>query len=1277
LKTSDLAGLSVLRHACGSDLAGYSRRSFLNRLAVFSAVGASLESSPLRASAVPGGCLLQTQGLLSPGLEKFLKAIEPGSDLFLCERYAADLGLIFEQWSAALRATPGDVTALANFLAPEADFVAIDRFDSRSLRNSGAIRIDTIKFHPSTHTGSAAFLEGMTAYLSGFSRIDTAEFLLTELNILEQSPVSVEITVRYDLVGARASATREERVGRWSLRCQADTHGKWQIKKWEAADETRATVTGPGFVDVTAEALHGNVAAEKQFGHGTDYWRSSIDAASGLDVYGNNGIAIGDFDGDGLDDFYVCQPSGLPNRLFRNRGDGTFEDVTDSSGLGLLDGTASALFADLTNDGTQDLIIVRTNGPLLYLNRGKGKFELKPDAFRFAKPPAGTFTAVAAADYNRDGLLDIYFCLYAYYQGLSQYTHPQPYYDAQNGPPNFLMRNRGDGTFEDVTVSSGMGENNNRYTFACGWCDYDNDGWPDLYVANDFGRKNLYHNNRDGTFHDIAKQAAVEDYGAGMSVAWFDYDNDGRQDLYVTDMYSAAGTRVTAQKVFLSGADPEVRTIYRKHASGNSLFESGPGSSAFGEASANARVRMGRWSWCADAWDFDHDGIADLYVTNGFISGMERKDLASFFWRQIVARSLDSGSLANDYQLAWNAINELIRSDYSWNGYERNVFFLNNGDRTFTEISGPLGLDFLDDSRAFALADFDGDGRLEVVLKNRTGPQLRILHNELDPIGDSITFRLRGHQSNRDAVGAAVTLEFGSSKQVKFVQAGSGFLSQHTKDLSFGLGANTGPVHATVRWPSGASQRLENIQPQHLITIEENRSDWQSKPFTQPRTARTIAANSAPAEVLPSQFECWLIEPLPAPHFSLACLDGQTRTLKSFEGNPVLLALVGGTCEASLRQLARLASSLSLFASQSIKVAALQLDSNVQAMRAFARTNPLHFPVLFADPATASIYAIFYRYLFDRRRDIETPTLLLLDANQVVFKINCGAADPAQLVRDFASAPATTDARLARALPFPGRFHAEVPHRNFFTYGIAYIQSGYVDAALECFQACIARNPNYAAAHYNMGTVYLNKQMLPEAKASLERAVALDPQDADALTNLGSVAGQQKDYDAAYRYFEQALRVRPNHSVALQNIVMLDRWKGQLERAQQSIEEAIKVDPNDAQFHFALGMLLASQDKFDAARTELERSVQLQPGDPIALNNLGVVFLRLDKSSDAFRCFDRCLRMAPDYDRPFLNIASIYQQQGQRQKAQEVLKDFLSRHPDNTDLSQALQSLSK
>src|SRR5262249_2293980 len=305
---------------------------------------------------------------------------------------------------------------------------------------------------------------------------------------------------------------------------------------------------------------------------GTDYWRTVLDGACGIDVYGNNGLAVGDFDNDGLDDFYACQPAGLPNRLYRNRGDGTFEDVTEKSGVGVLDNTSCALFADFNNKGAQDLLVVCESGPLLFVNQGNGKYSVKRDAFKFVRPPQGSFTHAAIADYDHDGRLDIYLCLYNYYQGLDQYRYPVPYFDARNGPPNFLLHSEGNGGFQDRTEAAGLNTDNDRYSFACAWGDYNGNGWPDLYVANDFGRSNLYRNNGDGTFTSVSTEAGVEDVGAGMSACWFDFDNDGNQDIYVVNMWSPAGMRVSEQPQFHEKEAESIRALYHQHARGNSLY---------------------------------------------------------------------------------------------------------------------------------------------------------------------------------------------------------------------------------------------------------------------------------------------------------------------------------------------------------------------------------------------------------------------------------------------------------------------------------------------------------------------------------------------------------------------------------------------------------------------------------------------------------------------------------------------------------------------------------
>src|SRR5579862_8840520 len=699
-------------------------------------------------------------------------ATKAGPDGFVMERYHDEVAGILADWRANLLGSPKNVQAIEKVLAPGFRGFSPLPAESRIVRPGPALEVRQITFSAQNSAGKDVFLDQFRAFLSAFSTLQTADFQVTRIEA--QPGGGLKTRVRYELVGAGPGFHREQRVGWWNLEWEAATPDQYRLRSWQATEETRARSAHPWYDDVAPHAFSHAPSYTAQMLRGVDYWRTVLDGASGIDIYGHNGVSVGDIDGDGFDDLYVCQPAGLPNRLYRNRGDGTFEDITEASGVGLLENTACAIFADFAHTGRQDLIVVRASGPLLFLNQGGGKFRLKPGAFRFANPPQGTFTGAAAADYDRDGWLDIYFCLYSYYQGADQYRYPAPYYAAEDGPPNFMLRNNRDGTFRDVTAQSGLNQNNTRYSFCCGWGDYDRDGWPDLYVVNDFGRKNLYRNNGDGTFTDVAPQAGVEDVGAGMSVCWLDYDNDGVDDLYIADMWTAAGERISTQEIFQQNAAPALRALYQKHAMGNSLLRN-RGDGTFLDSTAASGTGMGRWSWSSDSWDFDHDGFPDLYITNGMVSGPIREDLNSFFWRQVVANSPDTAKPSEDYERGWNAVNELIRADYTWSGYERNVFYVNNRDGTFSDVSGAVDFDFIEDGRSFALADFDHDGRQEVFLKSRSAPQLRVLKNVSDDLPPSISFRLRGTKSNPDAIGAAVTID----RQTKMLQAGSGFLSQH------------------------------------------------------------------------------------------------------------------------------------------------------------------------------------------------------------------------------------------------------------------------------------------------------------------------------------------------------------------------------------------------------------------------------------------------------------------------------------------------------------------
>ena len=1259
----------------------------------------SLSEEPDRA---PNELYLHPQYRSARPIDAFLLKTQAGLDEFIAEKYVDQIATILAQWSVSLLEAPQNLAAFEKVLLPAFAAGSLKPVESRIVRKGPPIEVRRNTLSQQLSLGRNEFLEELSSMLRGFTNILIAEFQITGVNASRMQAPSgsgqLSTRVRYEIVGTGRDFHREQWVGYWELQWDASTSGEFRLRKWQTLEQACSRAQAPVYLDITAAAIGGNASYLAQLLHGSDYWRTVLDSACDIDIYGHNGVSIADVDNDGFDDLYVCQPAGLPNRLYRNRGDGTFEDITDSSGLGIIENTACALFADFNHSGRQDVVVVRADGPQLFLNEGAGKFRHKPDAFQFANPPQGTFTGAACADYDRDGWLDIYFCLYTYYQGTEQYKYPLPYHDAENGPPNFMMRNHRDGTFRDVTAESGLNVNNARYSFCCAWNDFNQDGWPDLYVVNDFGRKNLYRNNGDGTFTDVAPEAGVEDVGAGMGVSWFDYDNDGVEDLYVANMWTAAGERISTQDTFKKNSPQEIRRLYHQHAMGNSLFHNERGGSraansgkteskavgAFEDRTAFAGAEIGRWAWSSDAWDFDHDGFADLYVANGMVSEPLRNDLNSFFWRETVARSPDQPRPSRDYEQGWSAINELIRSDYSWSGYERNVFYANNGDGTFSDVSGVVGLDFVEDGRSFALCDFDLDGRQEIFLKNRNAPQLRLLKNVIAILPPSIAFRLRGKKSNPDAIGAVITIKTEQGILTRSLQAGSGFLSQHSKEIFFGLGAAKGPLAASIRWPSGLVQQLRDLPANHRIWIEEGVDPSRIEPFRAPvDLAKFGDLNPQPTEVLPANVGTWLLSPIAAPDFSLLdARTGRSHSLSALHGKNVLLHFCASEDERSQKDWSAFNERYANWSTKGINVLSVAFDvSSSQKRGPLKPARLFSFSILSGSDDVAGIYNILYHYIFDRRRDIGLPTTFLVDVNGEIVKVYQGPVEIAHLDQDLRNIPQTDSDRVAKALPFRGVLEASEFKRNHLSFGSVFFQRGYMEQAGAAFQLAVRDEPDSAEALYGVGSVYLNQEKLVEARQCFESAIKLRASYPDTLANawnnLGLLAGRQGRMVEAIGHFQEALRLSPDHRAALDNLATAYRQQKRWDEARQTYERSLALGPDDPEANYGLGMVYAMTDDTGHALTYLQQALKSRPVYPEAMNNLGILYLRIGQIDQAVAIFRQSIRVAPGFDQSYLNLARLYAEEDAPDKARDVLRDLLKQHPDHRAALSLMQQLSK
>jgi enediyne biosynthesis protein E4 len=528
------------------------------------------------------------------------------------------------------------------------------------------------------------------------------------------------------------------------------------------------------FVDIAAKA---GLSASNVFG-GVDTKKYIIETTG-------TGVAIFDYDNDGWPDIFLVNGTTLEqipsnkaptSHLYHNNHDGTFTDVTEKAGLSRSGWGQGVCVGDYDNDGWEDLYVTYYGKNVLYHNNGDGTFTDVSEKAGVAGSGKLWGTGCAFVDYDRDGKLDL---MVANYVDFDLASTPAPGERASciwKGVPvmcgprglpwskNILYHNLGDGKFEDVTSKAHIDKTTGHYAFSVSTLDFNDDGWPDMYVACDSTASILYRNNKDGTFTDVAvlSGAAFNEDGkeqAGMGSTVADFNGDGKLDIFKTNF------------------SDDTSTLYRNDGEGN--FDDVTFAAGLG-------LHTQYLGWGTMFLDFDNDSWPDLLLVNGH-----------------VYPEVDKQHLGSNFQ-------------------EPRILYRNNGNGTFTDVSDRAGpaIKTVSSSRGLAVGDLWNDGRISAVISNMSAPP-SLLENQLRLPNHWIAIRTVGTKSNRDGIGARITVKVGKRILVDEVRSGSSYISNNDMRVHFGLGSATKVDSVEIRWPSGLTERFNEVAVDKIHTLKE------------------------------------------------------------------------------------------------------------------------------------------------------------------------------------------------------------------------------------------------------------------------------------------------------------------------------------------------------------------------------------------------------------------------------------------------------------------------
>ena len=534
-------------------------------------------------------------------------------------------------------------------------------------------------------------------------------------------------------------------------------------------------------------------------------------------------VLVYDLNGDGLSEIILP----WQNTVYWNRGGGKFEPeklcafpVVNPQNE---DGTpGAAILADLNGDGVPDLVMAdREINVVLFEGDKQGRFSTPGKVIFGPVKDLSAPSVITAGDVDGDDRLDLWLAQYKppYAQG----QMPTPYYDANDGYPSFLLLNQGNGKFVDATESSGLAKKRFRRTYSSSFVDLDGDGDLDLLVVSDFSGIDIYHNDGKGNFTDVTDKLVADRSNFGMGHTFGDYNQDGKLDFYVTGMSSTTARRLDAMQV---GRDdfPEHQKMRGRMGYGNRMYLANADGRYVPPAFQDQVARSG-WSWGCTTFDLANDGHQSIYIANGHLSGQTTKDYCSSFWTHDIYLG-NSQPNAHTALLFSSIALRPIKNGMSWNGFEHNVLFLNEGEQGFLSAAFLMDIDFEYDARAVISDDLDADGRPDLLVVEKRSrlnePVVSILHvlkNEWPGDNHWIGVRLED-EPGLSPIGAKITVNTSSGPRAAAIVNGDSYRAQHANTRHFGLGKMTRVDSIVVRWPNGKTRTLDHpaIDRYHRIT---------------------------------------------------------------------------------------------------------------------------------------------------------------------------------------------------------------------------------------------------------------------------------------------------------------------------------------------------------------------------------------------------------------------------------------------------------------------------